>query len=111
MQFEEITINNALVVRVLENRIVADVAPQFKQALIGYIKSGNKNIVLDLSGVAFIDSSGLGALIGSLKAMGEDGELVLCSVRDTVFTMLKLTRMDKVFKVFSTIEEATAALC
>jgi anti-sigma B factor antagonist len=110
MQFEESTIKNALVVRVHESRIVADVAPQFKESLIGYVTSGSKNIVLDLSEVTFIDSSGLGALIGSLKAVGNDGQLVLCGARDAVVNMLKLTRMDKVFHIFGTPEEAAAAL-
>jgi len=108
MQFEENTIKNALVVKVLENRIVADVAPQFKESLIAYVSNGNKNIVLDLSDVTFIDSSGLGALIGSLKAVGKDGELVLCGARDAVVNMLKLTRMDKVFHIFTTREEAVS---
>jgi len=110
MQFEESTVKNALVIRVLESRIVADVAPQFKEALVGYVKSGHRNIILDLSSVTFIDSSGLGALIGSLKAMGKDGELILCGVCDSVVNMLKLTRMDKIFQIFGTLEEATAAL-
>jgi len=110
VQFEESTISNALVIRVLDSRIVADVAPQFKEALVGYIKGGEKNIILDLSAVTFIDSSGLGALIGSLKAMGKDGELILCGVRDSVVSMLKLTRMDKIFQIFGTLEEAIAAL-
>lgn len=110
MQFEESTIKNALVVRIHESRIVADVAPQFKEGLIKYVQSGNRNIVLDLREVTFIDSSGLGALIGSLKAMGSDGELVLCGARDAVVNMFKLTRMDKVFQIFGTPEEAASAL-
>src|SRR5450631_4332507 len=102
MQFEEISILDVLVVRVHESRIVADVASQFKEGLIAYVMSGKKSIVLDLSDVTFIDSSGLGALIGSLKAMGKGGELALCSARDGVINMLKLTRMDKVFQIFAT---------
>jgi anti-sigma B factor antagonist len=110
MQFEESRIRDTLVVRVRESRIVADVAPQFKEGLIAYVHRGNKNIVLDLSEVNFIDSSGLGALIGSLKAVGTDGELVLCGARDPVVSMLKLTRMDKVFHIFATPEEAASSL-
>jgi anti-sigma B factor antagonist len=110
MQFEETTIQGALVVKVHESRIVADVAPQFKAGLVAYVTSGRRSIVLDLSEVTFIDSSGLGALIGSLKAMGKGGELALCSARDGVMNMLKLTRMDKVFQIFATPAAAAAAL-
>jgi anti-sigma B factor antagonist len=110
MQFEESSIHNALVVRVHESRIVADVAPQFKESLIAIAKSGKGNLVLDLSEVTFIDSSGLGALIGSLKAMEKGHELALCSAQAGVISMLKLTRMDKVFRIFATPEEAATAL-
>jgi anti-sigma B factor antagonist len=110
MQFQETNLRDALIVKVHESRIVADVAPQFKDGLIAYVKGGHKTVVLDLSEVTFIDSSGLGALIGSLKAVGTGGELALCSARDSVLSMLKLTRMDKVFQIFSTPEEAASAL-
>jgi len=110
MQFEEIRIKDVFVVRVHESRIVADVAPQFKEGLTAYVKSGKQIVVLDLSEVTFIDSSGLGALIGSLKAMGDGGELALCSASDGVISMLKLTRMDKVFRVFASPEEAASAM-
>jgi len=110
MQFEESTVNGIVVVKVLEARIVADIAPQFKARLIEYVNKGNRKIILDLSAVAFIDSSGLGALIGSLKAMGNDGELALCGATDAVVNMFKLTRMNKVFRLFANQEEAAAAL-
>jgi len=110
MQFEESRILDVLVVRVHESRIVADVAAEFKTGLTAYVTSGKKRVILDLSQVTFIDSSGLGALIGSLKAMGAEGELALCGAQGGVISMLKLTRMDKVFRIFATPEEAASAL-
>jgi anti-sigma B factor antagonist len=110
VRFEETKVGNVLVAKVLESRIAADVAPRFKTDLIDYIQSGNRSIVLDLGGVSFIDSSGLSALVSSLKAIGNDGDLVLCGTRSAVASMFKLTRMDKVFRMFASSEEAVAAL-
>jgi anti-sigma B factor antagonist len=110
MRFEESTEGNILIAKVLDVRIGADVAPRFKEDMIGYVKRGNHAIVLDLSNVSFIDSSGLGALISCLKSMGSDRELVLCGTRGTVTSMFKLTRMDKVFRMFSNSDEAVSAL-
>jgi anti-sigma B factor antagonist len=109
MRFEERQIGDVLVTKVLDQRISADVAAPFKQALIEYINRGNRRLVLDLSAVTFIDSSGLGALIGSLKVIGEDGELAVCGARETVTNMFKLTRMNKVFRMFEGVDEAVAA--
>jgi anti-sigma B factor antagonist len=110
MRFEESKVGDVLVAKVLESRIVAEVAPRFKHQLVDYISGGNRSIVLDLQAVSFIDSSGLGALVSSLKVMGRDGDLVLCGTGGTVVSMFKLTRMDKVFRMYNTIEEAVAAL-
>lgn len=110
MRFEQTTVGDVLVAKVLESRIVADVAPRFKHQLIDYVNSGNRSIALDMSAVSFIDSSGLGALVSSLKAIGNDGDLVLCGTGGTVNSMFKLTRMDKVFRMFDTPEEAVTAL-
>jgi anti-sigma B factor antagonist len=110
MRFEESKIGNVLIAKVLESRITADVAARFKEELVGYVNTGNRAIVLDLSDVTFIDSSGLGALIASLKGMGDGGELVLCGARDPVVDMFKLTRMNKVFRLFNSREEAISTL-
>jgi anti-sigma B factor antagonist len=110
MRFEETKIGTVFIAKVLESRISADVATRLKENLIEYVTKGNRTIVLDLSDVTFIDSSGLGALIASLKVMGNDGELVLCGARDAVTSMFKLTRMNKVFRMFNTQEEAVSAL-
>ena len=110
MRFEESKVKGILVAKVLDGRIAADVAPQFKAHLAGYLKNGERSIVLDLGSVSFIDSSGLGALISSLKAIGNDGNLVISGAAGTVATMFKLTRMDKILRLFSTTEEAVAAI-
>ena len=110
MRFEERKVGEVFVAKVLESRIAADVAARFKQDLIEYVTKGHRTLVLDLSDVTFIDSSGLGALIASLKVIGDGGELALCGARETVASMFKLTRMNKVFRMFDNADEAAAAL-
>jgi anti-sigma B factor antagonist len=110
MRLEETKSGNIFVVKVLETRIAADTATRFKGDLVAYVTRGNQPIVLDISSVSFIDSSGLGALISSLKVMGTGGQLVLSGASETVASMFKLTRMNKVFRMFNTTEEAVAAL-
>lgn len=110
MRFEQIEKGNVLVAKVLDSRIVADVAPRFKHQLINYVNNGHRSIVLNLEAVSFIDSSGLGALVSGLKAIGKDGDLVLSGTSGNVTSMFKLTRMDKVFRMFGTQEEAIEAL-
>jgi anti-sigma B factor antagonist len=110
MRFEENKLGDVLVAKVLDGRIAADVAPRFKAHLAGYASQGNLSIVLDLGAVTFIDSSGLGALVSSLKSMGKEGDLVIAGAQGAVASMFKLTRMDKVFRMYATTDEAVAAL-
>lgn len=110
MLLEETKTGPVLVAKVLASRIAADVAPRLKAALIDFVGSGNNLIVLDLGDVTFIDSIGLGALVGILKIIRQEGDIVLCGACAAVASLFKLTRMDKVFRMFGTAEEAVAAL-
>ena len=110
MRFDESMIGNVFIAKVLESRITTDVSSRFKQDLIEFVTKGHQLIVLDLSDVIFIDSSGLGAIMGSLKAMGSEHELVLCGAREAVSSVFRLTRMNKVLRMFPTQEEAVSAL-
>jgi anti-sigma B factor antagonist len=110
MRFEENKVGDVLVTKVLDGRIAAEIAPRFKAHLAEYMCQGNRAIVLDLGAVTFIDSSGLGALVSSLKSMGKDGDLVISGAHGPVVSMFKLTRMDKVFRMYKTTDEAVAAL-
>ena len=69
-----------------------------------------ENIVLDMSKVTFIDSAGLGALLSAMKqitAIG--GSLRLAGLNNDVLTLFRLVRMNRVFEIFDTIEEAIAS--
>ena len=110
MQIENKKADQVLVVIPVEKRIDASSAVDFKGKMIDWINEGNYRIALDLSHVDFIDSSGLGAIVSSLKALGNQGDLVICCVHEMVMSLFKLTRMDRVFKIYSTQEEAIKAL-
>ena len=87
-------------------RLDASVASAFKQQVLVALDGQTKNLVLDLSHVDFIDSSCLGALVSILKSVSGQGELVLCSVNGTIQNLFKLTRMDRVFSIKETRQDA-----
>jgi anti-sigma B factor antagonist len=91
-------------------RLDASVAPAFKQAVVAVIEQGESRLVLDLEQVEFLDSSGLGAMVSILKALGAKGSVAVCNAKGAVLSLFKLTRMDKVFTILPGREEAVARL-
>ena len=91
-------------------RLDAAVAPAFKQRVVDLVQAGEKRIVVDLSRVDFLDSSGLGALVSVLKALGGQGALAVCGAKGSVMALFKLTRMDKVFAIEDTRANAVRRL-
>jgi anti-sigma B factor antagonist len=106
MNIDNKKICEILVVKPLEKRIDASLATDFKGKMIDWINAGNKRILLDLAEVEFVDSSGLGAIVSSLKTIGSEGDLVICGAREAVMNLFRLTRMNRVFQIFSSEEEA-----
>lgn len=83
-------------------------APRFRQRLLAVIAAGAQNVVIDLSGVDFIDSTGLGVLMGAAKRVrsaGGDIRLVMAGTR--LAELIELTRLDRVLDVFDSVSEAT----
>lgn len=91
-------------------RLDASVAPGFRQAVVQLIEGGDRRLVLDLAGVDFLDSSGLGAIVSILKALGAQGSMAVCGVRGGVLSLFKLTRMDKVFTIDADRQAAVARM-
>lgn len=106
MRIETRTSDDLLIITPLDNRIDASIAPDFKGHIMNWISEGNIRILLDLYHVEFIDSSGLSVLVSTLKALGGKGDFMLCSICDTVMNLFKLTRMDRIFKIYPSVEEA-----
>lgn len=98
--------NNVLIVHVAEKRVDASKAPAFKDEMTKCIDSGPNQIVLDLSGVEFIDSSGLGAVVSCLKRVGPAGSLAIAGATGAVSRLFTLTRMDRVFALHDTVDAA-----
>ncbi|MEA3274679.1 MAG: STAS domain-containing protein [Pseudomonadota bacterium] len=104
------TKGDLIVLDVAEKRVDAAIAPDLKEYIAELAKQGATKVLLDLAAVEFMDSSGLGAVVAGLKSMGGRGELAVCNVHGAVADLFKLTRMDRVFTKYATVDEAMAAI-
>jgi anti-sigma B factor antagonist len=104
------TEDNLQIVSVDDARIDAAVAIEFKDAMRSQTESGMETVVLDLSRVEFIDSSGLGAIVATMKLLGHDRKLALAGLTPPVDKVFRLTRMDSVFPLFHTLDTALEEL-
>lgn len=84
-------------------------SPQLKQSLVAALDEGCVDVVVDLEGVSFIDSSGLGVLVSGLRRVKErGGSMRIVCTREQVLKIFRITGLDKVFPIFSSLEEAQA---
>ena len=85
-------------------------APALKERVADLVSSGRHRIAVDLAGVEFMDSTGLGVLIGGLKRCKEaGGSLALIGPREPVLKVLAITGLDKVFAIHESVEQASAS--
>lgn len=110
MNIFESTRDGMVVLRVGGNRIDASCAAEFRSAMAVVVARGTNRFVIDISGVDFIDSTGLGALVSTLKASGPSGAVAVAGANESVAILFKLTRMDKVFRMFASVGEAAVTL-
>lgn len=102
--------DDVLVVRLFESRLDAYIATEFRDEMDRLAKASSSQIVLDLSEVGFVDSSGLGAIVTTQKRLGRDRDLVICGANEPVTRLFKLARLDKIFQIVADVNEALAAL-
>ena len=83
---------------------------KFKGEIADLIDNGFTNVVLDMSGVPWINSTGLGILITgyhSLKAA--EGSMKICNVKERVLSIFYISQLENIFQVFETMDEAMAS--
>jgi anti-sigma B factor antagonist len=85
-------------------------APPVKSRIDDLIREGRTRLIVDLARVEFVDSSGLGALIGGLKsARGAGGDLRIANAGAQVVAVLGLTNLDRILTPYPSVEEAGRA--
>jgi anti-sigma B factor antagonist len=82
-------------------------APTLKAVIGDAVKEGPSRLVIDMEGVSFVDSTGLGSVIAALKLVrGTRGDLRLAAPNQQVRVVLELTTLDRVFAYYPTVEDA-----
>jgi anti-sigma B factor antagonist len=84
-------------------------ASMLRQRLIEIIDAGAERVVVDLRRVDFLDSTGLGVLVGALKRLRmAGGDMVLVCDSEKLLKIFRITALDRVFALHATVEAATA---
>lgn len=84
-------------------------APTFRESVTKVVGTGRSHVVVELSSVEFMDSSGLGALVGCLKATRQaGGDLRIAAPSEQVDMVLKLANMDKILRTYPDGDAAVA---
>lgn len=92
---------------VREDRLDANNSEELKAELRRLFESGTKDLVIDLKEILFIDSSGLGVLVSGYKNSSTlHGSLKLSNLQSQVRSMFELTRLHRVFDIFTTVDDA-----
>lgn len=99
MQFKIEDHSGTRIISVKEARIDAAVAIEFKDEMRQMIDGAPGDVVLNLNDVGFVDSSGLGAIVASMKQTGNGKKLELAGLTRNVQKVFALTRMDRVFTI------------
>lgn len=89
----------------LEGEVDLSTSPQFKETVYRLIDSGRRDIVLDLDGLDFMDSTGLGVLVAVLKRTSMEGGRIrlVCSKR-SIMKVFNITGLDKVFAIYDNLQ-------
>jgi anti-sigma B factor antagonist len=84
-------------------------APQLRERLISLVDQGARRVVVDLGRVEFLDSTGLGVLVGARRRLGgTNGELFLVCGQERLLKIFRITGLDRVFTLYPTVAAATA---
>lgn len=106
---ESVSTGDCAVLRVA-GEIDVYTAPELRERVIGLIDDGTRHVIADLRDVDFVDSTGLGALVGSLKRLRlRDGSLELVTNGGRILQIFQITGLTRVFELHSSVPDAITA--
>ena len=104
-----LTRTDQLLIVDVEGQLIVNNRQEFKQAIIDQIDLGVRTVVVDFTQSAYIDSSGLGALVSLGKRLRDlGGDLRLAGLNDDLRTLFELTRWDSLFPLYASRADALA---
>jgi anti-sigma B factor antagonist len=93
----------------VEGEIDVYTAPRLRELLIDLVNNGHYQLVVNMEKVEFLDSTGLGVLVGGLKRVrAHDGSLDLVCTQERILKIFRITGLTKVFGIHDTVDEAIA---
>jgi anti-sigma B factor antagonist len=106
-QVDDYTTDDGLTVVTVTGEIDVHTAPALREKLIGLVGQGKCSLIVDLQGVQFLDSTGLGVLIGALRRVrARDGSLDLVCTQERMLKVFRVTGLTKIFAIYNSVEEA-----
>lgn len=101
--------NDVVVAGIMSTELDASNCVEFKRDISPVLEGGGK-VVIDLSRLGFVDSSGLGAMLSCLRQLTQKGGVLkLCGMSRQVKASFELVRMHKIFDIFGSREEAISS--
>lgn len=92
-----------------EDHLLANNVEDFRRDM-GPVLEGHPNVVLDMTHLQFVDSSGIGAFLSCLRRVNNaGGDLKLCGITKQVYSVFQITRMHRIFDIFDTRDQAVQA--
>ena len=94
----------------VEGEIDVYTAPRLRELLIDLVNKGNFHLLVNMEKVDFLDSTGLGVLVGGLKRVrAHDGSLELVCTQERILKIFRITGLTKVFGIYASVDEAKEA--
>ena len=85
-------------------------APKLRERLVSLVEAGSYELIVDMESVEFLDSTGLGVLVGGLKRVrAHDGWIDLVCTQSRILRIFRITGLNRVFSIHDTVGEAVAA--
>jgi anti-sigma B factor antagonist len=111
MKIKQSPQDNAMVLEVSGKIMGGPDFDKFKGEIQSLVDEGHKNVILDLSGVPWINSTGLGILItGYHSVKAAEGSMKICNVKERVLSIFYISQLENIFDVYETREEALKAV-
>ena len=109
MQYKISQQGDSTILQINETRFDAKLAPEFRTQIESLMAELADKVILDIETVKFMDSSGLGAVMGVYKLL-RDKQICVVNTQKPVLDLFKLTRMDRLIKTHSSVEDALSTV-